>query len=155
MDNSILVLQQKRWRAAKSIFWVSLGVGSATAVPAPAFGLIKQLGVTVMDVRLLWELYEIYFQQKLSLENFWELAKKAGIATSVAGVLTFAVVKISNSIAEILTKWAGPFGWAINAIVNGSTTLTMACAWWFFVDKLYQDKNGMTSEEVDYQKVEE
>jgi hypothetical protein len=130
-------LGKKRMKALIAIGTQAAISGGAAAVPTPVVETVKHIAVAGNELLLCANLYQIYYEEKISPESIRELLTYAGILALGAGGLVFVSVKgvqillheISNIIWPISTVITVPIATSVTGLVGLTCMLWMDYAY--------------------------
>jgi hypothetical protein len=130
-------LNKRRMKALIAIGTQSAISGGAAAIPTPAVETVKHIALAGNELLLCANIYQIYYEEKITTERIGELLKGAGILAAVAGGLVFVSTKgvqillheISNIIWPISTVITVPIATSVTALVGLTCMLWMDYAY--------------------------
>jgi len=132
-----LTLQKKQRKSLALILEFALGSTAASSVPTPAFEVSKQIILAAADVTLCWNIYALYYDEDLSVENIVELLKRAGIVTSVGTVLVYTGARTTWGLADEVLNLSG-IGTLVSGVIAGSSTALVGLAFLAWINNAWQ-----------------
>jgi uncharacterized protein (DUF697 family) len=137
------LLMRKRWKTLALIVPAAAITGTASGAPTPGFEIPKQMAaVSTADIKLMAQIYKVYFGEDITTANMTELLTEAGLLVAVGGSMVYSGVKFSEAaIAEVLNFVPGA-GWIASGLITASVTATVATLWWWYCDR--QTRYGRT-----------
>ncbi len=107
-------LNKRRMKALIAIGTQSAISGGAAAIPTPAVETVKHIALAGNELLLCANIYQIYYEEKITTERIEELLKDAGILAAVAGGLVF----VSTKGVQVLLHEISNFVWPIGIIIT-------------------------------------
>ena len=98
MPTQTNVLDRKRTDGLLRIAQNTVGTSLATAVPTPALELTKSIGIAAADAWMFYDIYKIYFNERLSAQRLKEMLGNAGIIIFSGGVVSYGAFRVSQSL---------------------------------------------------------
>ncbi len=138
MTVSTKSIERKRADAFVRIAQNTLGTSLAAAVPTPALELTKTIGIAAADAWMFYDVYKIYYDERLSAQRLNELLGNAGVIIMTGGAISYGALKVSQGlISEFLN--AIPFvGWIASGVMSGTSTVMLGLGWMAFVEAQYR-----------------
>lgn len=131
-------VERKRGDALIRIGQNVVGTSLTAAVPTPALETTKMIGIAVADAWMFWDIYKVYFDQRLSARRLVDMLGDAGIIVLSGGVIGYGVVKVSQSLIGELLNLVPLVGWAINGAMTGMSTAAIGLAWMVYVEEQFK-----------------
>ncbi len=130
-------LNKRRMKALIAIGTQSAISGGTAAIPTPAVETVKHIALAGNELILCANIYQIYYEEKITTERIGELLQGAAILAAVAGGLVFVSTKgvqillheISNIIWPISTVITVPIATSVTAMVGLTCMLWMDYAY--------------------------
>ena len=130
-------LNKRRMKALIAIGTQSAISGGAAAIPTPAVETAKHIALAGNELILCANIYQIYYEEKITTERIGELLQGAAILAAVAGGLVFVSTKgvqillheISNIIWPISTVITVPIATSVTGLVGLTCMLWMDYAY--------------------------
>jgi hypothetical protein len=131
-------LERKQADAYTRIAQNVLGTSLTAAVPTPALELTKALAISVADAWMFYDIYRIYYDERLSSQRLQDLLGDAGIIIMTGGIISYGALKISQGfMSEFLNK-IPVIGWVASGALTGSSSLLLGLAWMAFIESQYR-----------------
>lgn len=113
------------------------GVAFSTAVTAPTLELAKQLGISVTDAWLCFDIYRTYFDKDLTKQDLGRMLQTTGAVVLGGGIAGYLGIRLAQALLnEVLDKI--PIANAIiTGIAFGSSTFIIGMAWLAIVEQNY------------------
>lgn len=131
-------LERKQADAYTRIAQNVLGTSITAAVPTPALELTKVLAISLADAWMFYDIYRIYYDERLSSQRLQDLLGDAGIIIMTGGIISYGALKVSQGfMSEFLNK-IPVIGWLASGALTGSSSLLLGLAWMAFVEAQYR-----------------
>jgi len=106
--------------------------GGAAAIPTPAVETVKHVALAGNELILCANIYQIYYEEKITTERIEELLKDAGILAAVAGGLVFVSTKGVQVLLHEISNFVWPIGTIITVPIATSVTalVGLTCMVW-------------------------
>lgn len=131
-------IERKRADGFIRIAQTMLGTGLAAAVPTPALELTKNIGIAAADAWMFYDIYRIYYDERLSAQRLHELLGNAGVIVMTGGVVSYGALKVSQGLVNEFLNAVPFIGWAIAGTMTGASTLTIGLAWQTYIEAQYR-----------------
>ena len=130
-------LQKMRYDSFVKIMQTVGGATLTGAVPTPTLEIAKQLGITIADAWMCFEIYRYYFGEQLSHKKFSELLTTTGVIVLGGGLMGYAALRLAQAILNEILDTIPIANSIITAIAFGSSTFIIGLAWLAIVEKNY------------------
>src|SRR5687768_3578480 len=99
MKNSV---PRKRFKAVSCIAVAATATGGASAVPTPVLEVAKQFSIGAADAAMCLKIWEIYFEEKLTVDNLKVHLSALGVITLLGAGTGYVAVKTAEGLmAEV------------------------------------------------------
>ncbi|MFW5691140.1 MAG: DUF6958 family protein [Chloroflexota bacterium] len=136
-------IERRRADAFLRIGQNALGTSLAAAVPTPALELTKMIGIAAADAWMFYDIYRIYYDERLSASKLKDMLGTAGVIVFTGGVFSYGALKISQSLLGEFLNIVPVFGWMISGVMTGASSVTLGLAWMAFVEAQYREERGL------------
>jgi hypothetical protein len=138
-------LNRKRKKALYALLGGAASTGVASGTPTPGFEAPKQAAIAIGDVAIMAGIYNIYFDDDVSVTGVKDMLIEAGLVTAVGGGLAYGGVKATEAILAEILNWIPVIGWVTSGVITASVTLTVGALWWWGCDTaLRQDTSPVS-----------
>lgn len=131
-------IERKRADGFIRIGQTMLGTGLAAAVPTPALELTKNIGIAAADAWMFYDIYRIYYDERLSAKRLRELLGDAGVIVMTGGVVSYGALKVSQGVMNEFLNAVPLVGWVVAGTMTGASTLTIGLAWQTYIEAQYR-----------------
>ncbi len=130
-------LQKLRYNCLLKITRTMGGVALSTAVTAPTLELAKQLGISITDAWMCFDIYRTYFGKDLTKQDLAKMFQTTGVIVLGGGIAGYIGIRLAQALLnEVLEKI--PIANAIiSGIAFGSSTFIIGMAWLAIVEQNY------------------
>jgi hypothetical protein len=135
-------IERKRMEGFVRIAQNTVGTSLAAAVPTPALELTKTLGIAAADAWMFYDIYKIYYDERLSAQRLREMLGTAGIVIFTGGAVSYGALKVSQSLIGEFLNAVPFFGWLASGAMVGTSTVSIGLAWLAFVEAQYRNETG-------------
>ena len=105
--------------------------------PKPSLEIATEIATAIPDFRAFIQIWEIYFEKELSIEEIKAIFIKIGLAKSTGAIAVYTAIKISDGAINEIGNLLGPMGWLIEGTLSGSITIAAGYMWIRFCEKMY------------------
>jgi hypothetical protein len=138
MPTQTNVLDRKRTDGLLRIAQNTVGTSLATAVPTPALELTKSIGIAAADAWMFYDIYKIYFNERLSAQRLKEMLGNAGIIIFSGGVVSYGAFRVSQSLLNEMFNALPVVGWIASGAITGASSLALGMAWLAYIEAQYR-----------------
>jgi len=131
-------LNKRRMKALIAIGTQSAISGGAAAIPTPAVETVKHIALAGTELLLCANIYQIYYEEKITTERIEELLKDAGILAAVAGGLVFVSTKGVQVLLHEISNFVWPIGIIITVPIAISVTAMVGLTCMLWMDYAYR-----------------
>ena len=131
-------LNKRRMKALIAIGTQSAISGGAAAIPTPAVETVKHIALAGNELLLCANIYQIYYEEKITTERIEELLKDAGILAAVAGGLVFVSTKGVQVLLHEISNFVWPIGIIITVPIATSVTALVGLTCMVWMDYTYR-----------------
>lgn len=126
-----------------------LGTSLTAAVPTPALELTKALAISVADAWMFYDIYRIYYDERLSSQRLQDLLGDAGIIIMTGGLISYGALKVSQGMMSEFLNKIPVIGWIASGLLTGSSSLLLGLAWMAFVEAQYRQAVHLDKKKAD------
>jgi len=141
MPTQTNLLERKRADGLLRIAQNTIGTSLAGVVPTPALELTKSLGIAVADAWMFYDIYKIYFEERLSAQRLKEMLGNAGIIIFSGGVVSYGAFRISQGVLNEMFNAIPVVGWLASGAITGASSLALGMVWLAYIESQYRIAN--------------
>ncbi|MCY3573173.1 MAG: hypothetical protein OXG92_08715 [Chloroflexi bacterium] len=130
-------LQAMRYEALLKIMRTMGGVALSGAVPTPTLELAKQLGISITDAWMCFDIYRTYFGKDLKKQELAHMLQTTGLIFLGGGIAGYAGIRLAQVLLRDLLETIPIANAIITGIAFGSSTLLLGLAWLALVEQSY------------------
>ncbi len=128
-------LQKMRYDALIKIIQTMGGAALTGAVPTPTLELAKQLGISVADAWMCFDIYKTYFEKELTRQDLGRMLKTAGVIILGGGLAGYVGIRLAQALLNEILEEIPIANSIISGIAFGSSTLIIGMAWLAIVEQ--------------------
>jgi hypothetical protein len=148
MNVSTKSLERKQADSYARIAQNVLGTSLTAAVPTPALELTKALAISLADAWMFYDIYRIYYDERLSSQRLQDLLGDAGVIIMTGGVISYGALKISQGMMSEFLNKIPIVGWLASGLLTGSSSLLLGLAWMAFIEGQYRQALELDKKQV-------
>ena len=133
----VKVLQQKRYDAVMGIIRTSGGATLTGAVPTPTLEVAKQLGISVADAWMCFDIYRNYFGEELSQQDLARMLQTSGEIVLGGGLVGYVGIRLAQALLAEILEEIPIANSIITAVAFGCSTFLVGLAWLAIVEQNY------------------
>ncbi len=130
-------IQKKRYDAFLKITRTVGGAALSGAVPGPTLELAKQLGISIADAWMCFDLYRNYFDKELSSQDLAKMLQTTGVVVLGGGIAGYVGIRLAQAVLSEFLENIPIANSIITAVAFGSSTLIIGFAWLAIVEQQY------------------
>lgn len=130
-------LQELRYEALLKITRTMGGVALSGAVPTPTLELAKQLGISITDAWMCFDIYRTYFGKDLKKQDLARMLQTTGVIFLGGGIAGYVGIRLAQALLHDLLEQIPIANAIITGIAFGSSTLLVGLAWLALVEQTY------------------
>jgi len=127
-------LAAKRRKALWLIVGGATATGTASSLPTPVIEIPEQLAIGAADLALCAGIYQIYYDRPMDTASATALFAELGLVTAAGVGAGYTGVKLTEGILAEVLNWVPFIGWGLSAVITGSVTASVGCAFWYLCD---------------------
>lgn len=131
-------LHKRRMKALIAVGTQSAISGGAAAIPTPAVETVKHIALAGNELILCANIYQIYYEEKITTERIEELLKDAGILAAAAGGLVFVSTKGVQVLLHEISNFVWPISTVITVPIATSVTALVGLTCMIWMDYTYR-----------------
>ena len=128
-------LQKMRYDALLKILQTMGGAALTGAVPTPTLELAKQLGISVADAWMCFDIYKTYFEKELTRQDLGRMLQTAGVIILGGGIAGYVGIRLAQALLNEILEEIPIANTIISGIAFGSSTLIIGMAWLAIVEQ--------------------
>ena len=113
------------------------GAALSGAVPTPTLELAKQLGISIADAWMCFDIYKTYFDKDLSKQDLARMLKTTGVIVLGGGLAGYVGIRLAQALLSEILEQIPIANSIITGIAFGSSTFIIGLAWLAIVEQSY------------------
>lgn len=130
-------LQKMRYDALLKITRTMGGAALSGAVPTPTLELAKQLGISIADAWMCFDIYRTYFGRDLNKQDLARMFQTTGIIVLGGGIAGYVGIRLAQAVLSEILEQLPIANSIITGIAFGSSTFVVGLAWLAIVEQNY------------------
>ncbi len=134
--------EERDWEKKRydSLIKITRTMGAAAlsgAVPTPTLELAKQLGISIADAWMCFDIYKTYFGKDLSKRDLASMLQTTGVVVLGGGLAGYAGIRLAQALLSEILEQIPIANSIITGIAFGSSTFIIGLAWLAIVEQNY------------------
>ena len=134
-------LQKMRYDALIKITRTMGGAALSGAVPTPTLELAKQLGISIADAWMCFDIYKTYFGRELSKQDLASMLQTTGVVVLGGGIAGYVGIRLAQAVLSEILEQVPLANSLITGIAFGSSTLIVGLAWLAIVEQSFFERH--------------
>lgn len=130
-------LQKMRFDSLVKITRTMGGVALSGAVPTPTLELAKQLGISIADAWMCFDIYKTYFGKDLSKQDLARMLQTTGVIVLGGGIAGYVGIRLAQALLSEILEHVPIANSLVTGVAFGSSTLIVGLAWLSIVEQSY------------------
>ncbi len=130
-------LEKKRYDSLMKITRTMGGAALSGAVPTPTLELAKQLGISIADAWMCFDIYKTYFDKDLSKQDLARMLQTTGVIVLGGGLAGYVGIRLAQALLSEILEQIPIANSIITGIAFGSSTFVIGLAWLAIVEQSY------------------
>lgn len=130
-----LDLQKMRYDSLLKITRTMGGVALSGAVPTPSLELAKQLGISITDAWMCFDIYRTYFGKDLSKQDLARMLQTTGVIVLGGGIAGYVGIRLAQAVLAEILEQVPIANSIVTGIAFGSSTFVIGLAWLAIVEQ--------------------
>ena len=130
-----LDLQKMRYDSLLKITRTMGGAALSGAVPTPTLELAKQLGISIADAWMCFDIYKTYFGKDLSSQDLARMLQTTGVIVLGGGIAGYVGIRLAQAILSEILEQVPIANSIVTSIAFGSSTFIVGLAWLAIVEQ--------------------
>ena len=130
-------LEKKRYDSLMKITRTMGGVALSGAVPTPTLEFAKQLGISITDAWMCFDIYKTYFGKDLSKQDLARMLQTTGLIALGGGLAGYVGIRLAQALLSEILEQIPIANSIITGIAFGSSTFIIGLAWLAIVEQSY------------------
>ena len=130
-----LDLQKMRYDSLLKITRTMGGAALSGAVPTPTLELAKQLGISIADAWMCFDIYKTYFGKDLSGQDLARMLQTTGVIVLGGGIAGYVGIRLAQAILSEILEQVPIANSIVTSIAFGSSTFIVGLAWLAIVEQ--------------------
>lgn len=132
-----LDLDKMRYDALMKITRTMGGAALSGAVPTPTLELAKQLGISIADAWMCFDIYKTYFDKSLTKSDLAKMLGTTGAIALGGGIAGYIGIRLAQALLSEILERIPIANSIITGIAFGSSTFIIGLAWLALVEQSY------------------
>ncbi|MDE2749910.1 MAG: hypothetical protein OXI34_13200 [Chloroflexota bacterium] len=130
-------LEKMRYDSLVKITRTMGGAALSGAVPTPTLELAKQLGISIADAWMCFDIYKTYFGKELSKQDLARMLGATGVVVLGGGIAGYVGIRLAQALLSEILEQIPIANSVITGIAFGSSTFVIGLAWLAIVEQNY------------------
>ena len=130
-------LAKMRYDALIKITRTMGGAALSGAVPTPTLELAKQLGISIADAWMCFDIYKTYFGKDLSKQDLARMLQTTGVVVLGGGIAGYVGIRLAQAVLSEILDQLPIANSLVTGIAFGSSTLIVGLAWLSIVEQSF------------------
>ncbi|MCY3914726.1 MAG: hypothetical protein OXG49_01815 [Chloroflexi bacterium] len=130
-------LEKMRYNSLMKITRTMGGAALSGAVPTPTLELAKQLGISIADAWMCFDIYKTYFDKDLSKQDLARMLKTTGVIVLGGGLAGYVGIRLAQALLGEILEQIPIANSIITGFAFGSSTFIIGLAWLAIVEQSY------------------
>ena len=130
-------LEKMRYDSLLKITRAMGGAALSGAVPTPTLELAKQLGISIADAWMCFDIYKTYFDKNLSKQDLAKMLQTTGVVVLGGGIAGYVGIRLAQALLSEILEQIPIANSIITGIAFGSSTFIIGLAWLAIVEQSY------------------
>ena len=135
-------LQKMRYDSLIKITRTMGGAALSGAVPTPTLELAKQLGISIADAWMCFDIYKTYFGKELSKQDLNRMLQTSAVIVLGGGIAGYVGIRLAQAVLSEILEQAPIANSLVTGIAFGSSTLIVGLAWLSIVEQSFFEQNA-------------
>jgi len=135
-------LQKMRYDSLLKIMRTMGGAALSGAVPTPTLELAKQLGISIADAWMCFDIYRSYFGKDMSKQDLQSMLQTTAVVVLGGGIAGYVGIRLAQAVLSEILEQAPIANSLITGIAFGSSTLIIGLAWLSIVEQSFFEQNA-------------
>ncbi len=134
-------LQKMRYDSLIKIMRTMGGAALSGAVPTPTLELAKQLGISIADAWMCFDIYKTYFGKDLSKQDLQRMLQTTAVVVLGGGIAGYLGIRLAQAVLSEILEQVPIANSLITGIAFGSSTFIIGLAWLSIVEQSYYQQS--------------
>ncbi len=130
-------IEKRRYESLLKITRTMGGAALSGAVPTPTLELAKQLGISIADAWMCFDIYRTYFDKNLSKQELGKMLQLSGAVILGGGIAGYVGIRLAQALLGEILEQIPIANSIITGIAFGSSTFIIGLAWLAIVEQSY------------------
>ncbi len=130
-------LEKMRYDSFLKITRTMGGAALSGAAPTPTLELAKQLGISIADAWMCFDIYKTYFDKNLSKQDLAKMLQTTGVVVLGGGIAGYVGIRLAQALLSEILEQLPIANSIITGIAFGSSTFIIGLAWLAIVEQSY------------------
>ncbi len=134
-------LRKMRYDALLKITRTMGGAALSGAVLTPTLELAKQLGISIADAWMCFDIYRVYFGKELSKQDLNRMLQTSAVVVLGGGIAGYVGIRLAQALLSEILEQLPIANSLVTGIAFGSSTLIIGLAWLSIVEQSFFERN--------------
>ncbi|MDE2635082.1 MAG: hypothetical protein OXI30_01855 [Chloroflexota bacterium] len=130
-------LEKMRYDSLLKITRTMGGAALSGAAPTPSLELAKQLGISIADAWMCFDIYKTYFEKDLTKRHLSQMLQTTGVVILGGGLAGYVGIRLAQALLSEILEQIPIANSIITGIAFGSSTFIIGLAWLAIVEQSY------------------
>ncbi len=130
-------LQKMRYDSLIKITRTMGGAALSGAVPTPTLEIAKQLGISIADAWMCFDIYKTYFGKDLSKQDLQRMLQTTAVVVLGGGIAGYVGIRLAQAVLSEILEEVPIANSLVTGIAFGSSTFIIGLAWLSIVEQSY------------------
>ena len=130
-------INELRYDALMKITRTMGGVALSGAVATPTLEIAKQLGISIADAWMCFDIYRGYFGKDLKTQDLTRMLQTTGVIFLGGGIAGYAGIRVAQALLNEILEDIPIANAIITGIAFGGSTLLIGLAWLALVEQTW------------------
>ena len=135
-------LQKMRYDSLLKITRTMGGAALSGAVPTPTLEIAKQLGISIADAWMCFDIYKTYFGKELSKQDLQRMLQTTAVVVLGGGIAGYLGIRLAQAVLSEILEQVPIANSLITGIAFGSSTLIIGLAWLSIVEQSFFEQHS-------------
>ena len=141
----VVEIEKMRYDCVLKITRTMGGAALSGAVPTPTLELAKQMGISIADAWMCFDIYRTYFGKDLSKQDLSKMLQTTGVVVLGGGIVGYVGIRLAQALLNEILDQIPIANSIITGIAFGSSTFLIGLAWLAIVEQNYFLQNAEES----------
>ncbi len=135
-------LQKMRYDSLLKITRTMGGAALSGAVTTPTLELAKQLGISIADAWMCFDIYRTYFGKDMSKQDLQRMLQTTAVVVLGGGIAGYLGIRLAQAVLSEILEQVPIANSLLTGIAFGSSTFIIGLAWLSIVEQNFFERNA-------------